>query len=605
MNRKLETLQKVAIIWVLMVGMVIYGWAKNYKGAEYRTKQSFLYGRFETRYLPPAGSGFLASFFTFHDFESTSEWNEIDFEILGRYNCSVQMTSIGPWQTIRPSHQWVAFNPHLDFHVYAFEWTPEYIAWFVDGQEVYRQDEAFVADFNFPQKIMMNIWNPEYENWVGPWFDESLPVKAVYDYVSYAAYTPDSGNCGTNNNFTLLWKDEFDFWDQNRWEKATHTFQGNRCDFTPENAQIKDGYLTLYLTDAEHVGGQDVQPPTMLWVWAIGKEVFVRFNEEPDSASAVNRNNYTIPGVNITKATLLRDRQTVKLETTNLQADRSYNLVCLNVLDKANPPNKQLGQVKTFKVLQMPQFPMTINVGGDSLKAVWADRQWQPDALFGYCDGAARFWSTEPEIANTTNDSLFWSEREGLVQYKLRVPQGQYRLKLWFCENQFETSDQRRFDVWINGQKVASALDLVKQFGYRTAGALVVDSLFSSEGEITIHFSALKGKALLNAIEIEMLTTALESPKTVNIPAKPLLFSSYPNPFNHSAILKITTHQVGDLLIEVFASNGQKVWQKTFSALPTGQHFIRWQPELASGVYYARAVLNRQFVQINKMVLLK
>lgn len=102
----------------------------------------------------------------------------------------------------------------------------------------------------------MNIWNQEYAHWSGPWFDENLPLKAYYDYVSYASYTPDSGNCGTNNNFTLQWKDDFDEWDQSRWEKATHTFPGNLCDFVPENVIFEDGYMILCLTDEEHVGGR-------------------------------------------------------------------------------------------------------------------------------------------------------------------------------------------------------------------------------------------------------------------------------------------------------------------------------------------------------------
>lgn len=136
-------------------------------------------------------------------------------------------------------HQWVNFNPALDFHIYAIEWTPEYVAWFIEGDEVYRQTGERVSTLDKPQKIMMNIWNPAYKGWVGSWDNRILPLFAYYDWVSYSSYTPGSGNTGTVNNFSLQWKDDFDIWNQSRWQKATHTFEGNNCDFIPENVFLK------------------------------------------------------------------------------------------------------------------------------------------------------------------------------------------------------------------------------------------------------------------------------------------------------------------------------------------------------------------------------
>ena len=62
------------------------------------------------------------------------------------------------------SNEPISFNQYDDFHTYAFEWTPDYIAWFIDGEEVYKQTEEHVQTVNRAQKIMMNIWNPEFEN---------------------------------------------------------------------------------------------------------------------------------------------------------------------------------------------------------------------------------------------------------------------------------------------------------------------------------------------------------------------------------------------------------------------------------------------------------
>ena len=70
----------------------------------------------------------------------------------------------------------VNFNPALDFHTYAIEWTPEYVAWFIDNSEVYRQTGDFIKTLTHPQKIMMNVWNPAYINWIGEWNDYVLEI---------------------------------------------------------------------------------------------------------------------------------------------------------------------------------------------------------------------------------------------------------------------------------------------------------------------------------------------------------------------------------------------------------------------------------------------
>ena len=86
-------------------------------------------------------------------------------------------------------------------------------------------------------------------------FDESiLPIYAFYDWVKYYSYTPGSGHYGTGNNFSFEWQDEFDYFNQNRWEKATHTWSANNAQFVQENAVIQGGYLILCLTDNSSSG---------------------------------------------------------------------------------------------------------------------------------------------------------------------------------------------------------------------------------------------------------------------------------------------------------------------------------------------------------------
>lgn len=238
------------------------GFAKDYKGAELRTIASYTYGRFEVRMQSAAGSGMLSSFFTYHD--GGGAWNEIDLEILGQYDDEVQFNTITPGQVNHVHDFGVDFNPHEGFHVYAFEWTPNSVAWFVDDDLAVYDSGGHISQLNLAQKIMMNMWIPDYPSWVGPWNDDILPLYAFYDWVSYSSYTPGTGDTGSGNNFTHQWTDNFETWDQTRWQKATHTWWGNNCDFTPQNVVFQDGYMILCLTDnynlgfsGEIPGGQD------------------------------------------------------------------------------------------------------------------------------------------------------------------------------------------------------------------------------------------------------------------------------------------------------------------------------------------------------------
>ena len=162
--------------------------AQNYRGAELRTKDDFLYGKFEVRFKPAQGDGLVSSFFTYNTDYGNTPWNEIDIELLGRYDNVIDMNVITNTSHLRQHYN--TFNHHLEFHTYGFEWTPDYVAWFIDGEEVYRQIEDHIQDLSYPQKVMMNLWNPTYDDWVGVWDDRILPRFSYYDYVSYASYTP-------------------------------------------------------------------------------------------------------------------------------------------------------------------------------------------------------------------------------------------------------------------------------------------------------------------------------------------------------------------------------------------------------------------------------
>lgn len=227
---------------------------RPYRGAEYRTIDTFLYGRFEIRMKSAYGSGTVSSFFSINDYWSeglsgTENWQEIDFEALGQYTNQFQTNVITAYETSHEQLHTLQYNPHVSFQTYAFEWTPDHIDFFINDQLIRRDANSYVESFNDGQKIMMNIWQPIWEDWVGGFDPSILPIYAFYDWVRYSSFTPGTGNTGTDNNFSVQWVDNFDYFNQERWQKATHTWNGNNSQFVQQNAVLQDGYLILCLTD--------------------------------------------------------------------------------------------------------------------------------------------------------------------------------------------------------------------------------------------------------------------------------------------------------------------------------------------------------------------
>lgn len=56
------------------------------------------------------------------------------------------------------------------------------------------------------------------------------------------------GGSVVSPQFKLLWRDEFDSFDGNRWKKATHDFAENAAQFVQENAVVEGGLLKLRIT---------------------------------------------------------------------------------------------------------------------------------------------------------------------------------------------------------------------------------------------------------------------------------------------------------------------------------------------------------------------
>ena len=229
--------------------------AKPYKGAEIYSNQSYLYGRFEMRMRVANASGVLSTFFTYKTGSEVGNtfWEEIDIEVFGKNNATQWQTNIilgSSRPTIHTEQVHTASGSLGDaYHTYVLEWTPDYVAWYLDGVEVRRiTGTSTVTSLTNPQSLRFNIWASESVPWVGSWDDSKLPVYQFVNYIDYKAYNTET------KAFDGGWRDDFNTLDSSRWSKANWSFDTNRVDFIPDNVVVKDGILVLALTHDNATG---------------------------------------------------------------------------------------------------------------------------------------------------------------------------------------------------------------------------------------------------------------------------------------------------------------------------------------------------------------
>lgn len=162
--------------------------------ARINTKDSWTYGYFEARLKLPKGKGTWPAFWMMpKNYTAWPDDGEIDImeEVGYRPNyvsssihCKAYYHSIGTQKT---GEQFVP-TAESDFHIYALEWTEEYIKGFVDGKchFTFNNDKTGNKNtwpFNAPFYVKLNL------AWGGDWggvqgVDESaLPVTYEIDYV--------------------------------------------------------------------------------------------------------------------------------------------------------------------------------------------------------------------------------------------------------------------------------------------------------------------------------------------------------------------------------------------------------------------------------------
>ncbi len=241
-----------------MTTAVVAEVASATRSAELYTSASYGYGRVEARMRFAAGDGVVSSFFLWKDGSEVSGtfWNELDYEKLGA-DCHVETNAFyGNPAAVHSQRQALDTDPCGDFHTYAYEWTPEYIAWFFDDAEIRRETGATATAYadNAPDgmQIRFNLW-PGNASFGGNFDPAILPVDQYVDWVEFSSYE--------NGAFTQEWREEFDGdalptgWLTGSWGSPK-----NLSTHDPRNVNVLDGHVVLSLTADDAVGAPGERP---------------------------------------------------------------------------------------------------------------------------------------------------------------------------------------------------------------------------------------------------------------------------------------------------------------------------------------------------------
>ncbi len=164
-----------------------------FRSAALQTKQSFLYGLWETRLKPTSVPGILNSFYTIDWNDGNGTKQEIDIEFLtytfgpgkGKIHFAVHASGLTSFN-LNPDIE-LGFNPSDDFHVYGYDITPERIQWKVDGKVLYTYTYAGNdITINSPYQLKLNVWSAT--GWVNGPPPANTTATYQIDWIKFYAH---------------------------------------------------------------------------------------------------------------------------------------------------------------------------------------------------------------------------------------------------------------------------------------------------------------------------------------------------------------------------------------------------------------------------------
>jgi beta-glucanase (GH16 family) len=162
---------------------------KTHASGEYRTNNTYVYGKYTARMRASDINGTITAMFVYTGPSAGTPHDEIDIEILGK---NPHILQINYWRnnTEHPQFINLGFDASLAMHQYSFVWTLDSIKWYVDNRLVYTVLENHLNNNDslpiYPGKFIVNLWAATgIDSWSGA-YQNGTVAHAYFDYLSFA-----------------------------------------------------------------------------------------------------------------------------------------------------------------------------------------------------------------------------------------------------------------------------------------------------------------------------------------------------------------------------------------------------------------------------------
>jgi endo-1,4-beta-D-glucanase Y len=145
---------------------------------------------------------------------------------------------------------------------------------------------------------------------------------------------------------------------------------------------------------------------------------------------------------------------------------------------------------------------------------VWAADKAYSAGSYGYLSYAAgTAGSSAGPISNTTDDTLFMSERYGNpVIYRFDLPNGTYQVRVRLAETYFSSAGQRNETLAANGALILNAVDLFTWTGGLNVARDVTFDVTVTGGNLQLQVSSSNNSGTIQAIEVLGLSGCTATP---------------------------------------------------------------------------------------------
>ena len=232
---------------LLAIGAYASNEEKPNAGGELYSKATYKYGRFVASMKASQALG-TATAFALYDNESFTN----DPDVFSNWNAMAIVPSLAHNEETSAFYSRMnkelkeEWAPYMDFtlddnyHKFEIEWTPKHLVYKLDNKVVRTKEGVEALDRGL--NLVMSTSVLDEDGAGAGWDDTEAPYYTDVDYVEVYGY--DTGK----EDFELIFRDDFDTYDQNRWASSDNkTWEGKDSTLKKENAYVSDGRLFLKL----------------------------------------------------------------------------------------------------------------------------------------------------------------------------------------------------------------------------------------------------------------------------------------------------------------------------------------------------------------------